>query len=422
MIAIADCNSFYCSCERLFRPDLRGKPVVVLSNNDGCIISRTDEAKKLGIDMALPYFQCKQQMIENNVTTFSSNYHLYGDMSFRVMQTFRDFMGAHLVEVYSVDEAFINFDDVPSDQYRDTALKLKATVEKNTGIPICIGIAPNKLLSKIANKLSKKNKLESKGVMVLDSEESFYNALSKFPVEDIWGIGRQYAQKLKNFDIHNAWDLRNMPLEWARKQLGGVVGVRIMEQLKGKAISRMQAPRTEKKEIATTRSFGRSVTSLGEIEEAVATYAARAAEKLRRQYSTAGLISVFLVYKTATIEYNMASSSHYELMPVATSDTIFLTKSALAIARRIFVKGREYKKAGVIISNLIPGNAIQGNLFRPDQNNNKLLMNAIDNINFSMNPDMISLGSMGIKKHWKLRAELRSPRFTTHLEDLRILK
>ena len=189
MIAIADCNSFYCSCEKLFRPDLWGKPVVVLSNNDGCIVSRTDEAKKLGIDMAVPYFQCKEIMEQHKVTVFSSNYHLYGDMSWRVMETFRQVMGKEFVEVYSVDEAFIDFSQVPDNQIRSKALELKEITEQNTGIPICVGISRNKLVSKIANKLAKKNKVLTKGVMVLMEDEMIRKALMEFPIEDIWGIG-----------------------------------------------------------------------------------------------------------------------------------------------------------------------------------------------------------------------------------------
>lgn len=220
MIAIADCNSFYASCEKLFRPDLIGKPVVVLSNNDGCIVSRTDEAKKLGIDMAVPYFQCKDIMLQHGVIVFSSNYNLYGDMSYRVMETFRQFMGADNVEVYSVDEAFINFNVVPENQYRDAALSLKQTAEQWTGIPVCVGVGQNKLLSKVANKLAKKDKKVSKGVFVIATQEDVYNALNTFPVGDLWGIGRRYADKLSGLGIDTAWKLRNMPLAWCKKNLG----------------------------------------------------------------------------------------------------------------------------------------------------------------------------------------------------------
>jgi len=425
MIAIADCNSFYCSCEKLFRPDLWGKPVVVLSNNDGCIVSRTDEAKKLGIDMAVPYFQCKEIMEQHKVTVFSSNYHLYGDMSWRVMETFRQVMGKEFVEVYSVDEAFIDFSQVPDNQIRSKALELKEITEQNTGIPICVGISRNKLLSKIANKLAKKNKVLTKGVMVLLEDEMIRKALMEFPIEDIWGIGRRYAAKLKGFGIDTAWQLRNLPQEWFKKNFGGVVGDRLLRQLKGEAISDMKPPLVTKKMIATTRMFGRRVTELNEIEEAIASYTARAAEKLRRQFCAAGEMSVFIMYQDMNApkgEYVVRNSWNYELLPVPTSDTIALTKMALQLVRPLYYKGRVYKKAGVLLSRIVPDTPVQGNLFTSTITNNKKLMQAIDNINFAMEPDTLRLATAGMSKTWKMRHELRSPRFTTRIDEIYLIK
>ena len=416
MIAIADCNSFYCSCERLFRPDLIGKPVVVLSNNDGCIVSRTDEAKKLRIDMAVPYFQCKDIMLKHNVSVFSSNYHFYGDMSLRVMDTFREIMGGNdLVEVYSVDEAFIDFKHVPSQQISVKAKEIKDVTEQNTGIPICVGVSVNKLLSKVANKLAKKNKAITKGVLVLADDAQISEALTDFPVEDIWGIGGRYANKLKRLNINTALELRNLPVEWVRKNLGGIVGVRLLLQLRGEEISLMKEPLETKKMIATTRMFGKQVTELKDLEEAVATYTARAAEKIRRQFCAAGEISVFAMFQDMTVpkgEYIVRSIGNFELLATPTSDTIYLTKVALKLIRSVYFKGRVYKKAGVILSRIVPDTSIQGNLYNAAINNNRRLMLAIDNINFALEPDMIRLSNAGTSKHWKMRQESRSPRYT----------
>jgi DNA polymerase V len=421
MIAIADCNSFYCSCERLFKPSLIGKPVVVLSNNDGCIVSRTDEAKKLGINMAVPYFECKDIMLKYNVAVFSSNYHLYGDMSHRVMETFRQIMGSEFVEVYSVDESFIDFTHVPTSQYYEQALKLKKVTEQNTGIPICVGVSVNKLLAKVANKLAKKNKLDTKGVKILATQDEIMNALIDFPVEDLWGIGGRYAEKLKMFGIDTAWKLRNLPLEWVNKNLGGVVGVRIVRQLKGEQVSVMQTPRVSKKMIATTRMFGRRVTDLTDIEEAVATYTARAAEKLRKQNGAAGELSVFMLFQETGLpyqKYSVRSSSDVNLLPLPTSDTIQLTKSAISMIRKLFYKGRVYKKAGVILSRIVPDEALQGNLFNPYLNTKRKLMAVMDNINAAYRGDIIKLASAGTNKDWKMRQENRSKKYTTHWTEI----
>ncbi|MFM7838600.1 MAG: Y-family DNA polymerase, partial [Chitinophagaceae bacterium] len=224
MKAILDCNSFYCSCERLFRPDLWNKPVVVLSNNDGCIISRTDEAKKLGIGMGTPYFQSKALIEQQGIAVFSSNYPLYGDISLRVMDTLREELGVQQVEVYSVDEAFLDLHHIPQEALSSTATQLKEKVELWTGIHVSVGVAPTKVLSKVANRLSKKDKLGTRGVVVLDTDEKIQAALEQTAVKDLWGIGRQYAEKLQALGIGNGWQLRNLPIEWVRKNLGGVVG------------------------------------------------------------------------------------------------------------------------------------------------------------------------------------------------------
>ena len=239
MYAIVDCNSFYCSCERLFRPDLHNKPVVVLSNNDGCIVSRSDEAKKAGIDMGAPLFESRNLIKEKQVAVFSSNYHLYGNMSMRVMDTLRVLADDQLhrcVEVYSVDEAFINLDHLPLDALHPFAEKIRDVVFRWTGIPVSIGIAPSKVLSKVANRIAKKDKQKTQCVLVLDNDEKLQQALMSTDVSDLWGIGRRYARKLKDlYGVNTAWQLKHMPVEWARKNLGGVVGVRMIKELNGES-------------------------------------------------------------------------------------------------------------------------------------------------------------------------------------------
>lgn len=433
MKAVVDCNSFYCSAERVFRPDLQRKPVVVLSNNDGCIISRTDEAKKLGVEMAGPYFKAKPIIEKYGVTTFSSNYNLYGDMSWRVMETLRYIMGNENVEVYSVDEAFLNMDEVPFEKLDKVAMMIRKSVEQWTGVEVSVGVAPTKTLSKIANHIAKKNKQATKCVTVLETPEKVNEALCLTPVKEIWGVGTQYAEKLKSFGIYDAYQLSCMPEEWARKNLGGVVGIRLVKELKGEPFIGLDEELVEKKMIATTRMFGTPVTELRDIKEAVATYTSRAAEKLRRQSGAASVISVFVVPKEdrkpgqpfrhgPTVSIAMT-------LPQATCITSELIKPAVQLAERTYYKAiadyktNLFKKAGVILSGIVPDTTLQGNLFVPaSKNNSRMLMDMMDNINFSMRDDILKFASTGIQRNWKMRQELRSPRYTSRWDELREVK
>jgi DNA polymerase V len=422
MIAIVDCNSFYCSCERLFRPDLAEKPVVVLSNNDGCIVSRTDEAKKLGVGMAAPYYQNREIIEKNKVAVFSSNYNLYGDLSMRVMDTLRSLVGENRVEVYSVDEAFLQLDLIPEKDIHNACRHIKETVEQWTGIKVSVGAGSSKVLAKVANRLSKKNKKETQGVMVLQSVYEIKDALEKTSVDDLWGVGRQYAIKLHNLGIDNGWQLRNMPEEWARKNLGGVVGVRLIKELRGTPCIPMKDPLEVKKMIATTRMFGKPVFELSDIKEAVATYVSRAAEKLRRQFCAANTIQVFVVTngnRNLKYEYNPQSRYRYATLPKATSDTTELLQHALPLTEKLYQPGLKYLKAGVILSGLVPDNSIQANLFVNESSNLKrFLMDAVDNINFSHRDDIVKYVASGLKRNWKMRQELRSKRYTTRWDEL----
>ncbi len=426
MRAIVDCNSFYCSCERLFRPDLENKPVVVLSNNDGCIIARSDEAKVFGIAMAGPYFKAKPLIEKHGVATFSSNYNLYGDLSWRVMETLRQLVGADNVEVYSVDEAFLNLDFVAKSNLDEFALHIRQTVEEWTGIKVSVGVAPTKVLAKVANRLSKKNKVASNCVMVLDTKQKIDEALKKTSVDDVWGVGYQYAEKLKRWQIYTAYDLSIKDIGWAAKQLGGVVGARLVRELKGIVSTSMEEQLTEKKMIATTRMFGEPVSDIKSIKEAVATYVSRAAEKLRRQNGAAKMISIFLVAKeenhNATFNRG-ATISSYTTLDKATSFTNELIKPAVEMAERLFEKGRVYKKAGVMLSKIVPDTSVQGNLFLPDtKNRSKLLMDMIDNINFSQRNDILKFASSGTERNWKMQQNFHSPKYTSRWEDLCLVK
>jgi len=423
MTAIVDCNSFYCSCEQLFLPALRHKPVVVLSNNDGCIVSRTDEAKALGIGMGEPYFQSKEQILLHKIAVFSSNYHLYGDMSRRVMDTLRHLVGHKEVEVYSVDEAFIDLRHIAPSTLYTLAEKIRSTTEEWTGIPVSVGIGPTKVLSKVANRLAKKNKKDTGCVKILQRAEDIRQALEQTPVGDIWGIGRRYAYLLREiYGIETAYQLSRMNEGWVHKNLGGVVGKRLLRELKGEPCIEMKDPLEKKKMIATTRMFGKPVTEEHELKEAVATYITRAAEKLRRQHSVAGTIDIFVVSKPRTpsyTEYRRESDARHITLPVPTANTRTMIGYTIPLVSDLFEKGTQYIKAGVILSDIVPDEAIQGNLFyEAGHPSDKKLFKAIDNINFGIREDAVRFGSAGTSRNWKMRQEHRSKKYTTHWDEL----
>jgi DNA polymerase V len=423
MKGIVDCNNFYCSCERLFKPHLDRKPVIVLSNNDGCIISRSDEAKRLGVEMAGAYFMAKPLIEKHGVSVFSSNYNLYGDLSWRVMETLRMILGKKNVEVYSVDEAFIDLSIFPPEDLPAIAKDIRQTVEQWTGIKVSVGVAPTKVLAKLANRISKKDKHKTGCVIVLDTEDKIIEALQKTPVGDIWGVGWQYAQKLKElWCIYDGLQLRNLSEEFARTHLGGVVGARLIRELKGIPSKEMEDELVSKKMIATTRMFGSPVGDINDIKEAIATYTSRAAEKLRRQHSAAKVISIFVVTKDQDHMLNFkkhGTISTHTTLPVATSFTNELIKPAVKLVDQLYEKGQLYKKAGVMLSGIIPDESIQGNLFLTEsKNSERKLMDMIDNVNFSQRDDVLKFAASGTTRDWKMRQELRSPRYTTRWDEL----
>jgi len=421
MKAIVDCNSFYCSCERLFKPQLAGRPVVVLSNNDGCIVSRSDEAKDLGVQMAGPYFMAKHLIEENDIAVFSSNYNLYGDLSMRVMDTLRELAGRDNVEVYSVDEAFVDLSIIRDEELYETAKLIKDTVEMWTGISVSIGVAPTKTLAKLANHIAKQNKKTSGCITVLNTPEKQREALQQARVHSLWGVGGAYSQKLYNMGITNGWELATMSEAWAHRFLGGVVGVRLIKELRGEHAVDMRDELIEKKMIATTRMFGNPVSDINDIKEAVATYTSRAAEKLRRQHSAAKVISVFIVKKEEdhNMSFQGSTLSERTTLPAATSITQELIKPAIALVDKLYRRGQEYKKAGVMLSGLVTDESIQGNMFLSETKNcERRLMDTIDNVNFSQRDDVLKFAASGTTRDWKMRQELRSPRYTTRWDEL----
>ena len=349
--ALVDCNNFYASCERVFRPDLRGKPIVVLSNNDGNIIARSKEAKALGIAMGEPYFKAKPLLKKYNVQVFSSNYTLYGDMSRRVMDVLQQVEPD--LEIYSIDEAFISlpggkcFNRIRRGRY------IRAVVQQYTGIPVSIGFASTKTLAKLANRIAKKESLH-KGVFDLTDHDDIDKLLATIKVEDIWGIGRQHTKKLNTQKIVTARDLKYADDGWIRKHLT-VTGLRTVWELRGiPCVSLDKAP-APKKGIITSKSFGRPVTSIKELSEAVTTYISRAAEKLRSQHSIASSVSVFIATNRFKPEKPQYSNSLMLSLPGPTSSTPILIRQALRCLRKIYKPGYEYKKAGVMLTEIIPG-------------------------------------------------------------------
>lgn len=390
----------------------------------------SDEAKAYGVEMAGPYFKAKPLIEKYDVATFSSNYNLYGDLSWRVMETLRMIIGETNVEVYSVDEAFINMSCVPPNKLYEAALQMRETVEQWTGVAVSIGVAPTKVLSKVANHIAKKDKQKTNCVTVLDTREKINKALQITPVKEIWGVGSQFAKKLHSFAIYDAYQFSRMPEEWARKNFGGVVGLRLIKELKGEHAIIMEEPLTEKKMIATTRMFGSPVTALDDIKEAVATYTSRAAEKLRRQYGAASVINVFVVPKEEVKQgehfRHGSTISDSMILPIATSVTSELIKPAVCLAERVYKiankdnKKRLFKKAGVMLSGIVKDKKIQGNIFEPaSTNNGRMLMSMMDNINFSMRDDILKFAASGTKRNWKMRQEFRSPRYTSRWDELK---
>lgn len=418
VFALVDCNNFYASCERLFRPELEGQPIVVLSNNDGCVIARSNEVKALGIKMGEPHFKLKELLTKHKVHVFSSNYALYGDLSHRVMTILQQ--QEPEVEVYSIDEAFISLPYTPRKVHTDYARYLKQKVKQCVGIPVAIGIGPTKTLAKVANRLAKKNALYG-GVFDITDHGQIDELLANYDVEDVWGIGHQSANKLRMRGILTAKDLRDADDVWLRKKLN-VTGLRTAMELRGISCMPLEMVQPDKKSIISSKSFGRPVSTLTDMKEAVATYLATAAEKLRAQGSAAGAIQVFI----STNTFNHGQPQHVQSMmaclPQPSSYTPLLLKAALNCLESIFRLGFQYKKAGVMLAEIVPAAYQQINLFDPVGTEKPELMQAVDRINQKWGKQTVQLAAAGLTKSWRMVQYHKSPAYTTNWSELPIVQ
>ncbi len=401
-LALVDCNSFYVSCERLFNPKIRKKPVVVLSNNDGCIISRSNEAKALGIKMGEPYFKAKDIIIKNKVEVFSSNYSLYGDLSRRVMRTLKRFNSE--IEVYSIDEAFIDLSNFLDSEVEKVGREIRETVLQWTGIPTSIGIAKTKTLSKVANHIAKK---KVSGVTSLIGIENIDPILEKIDINDVWGVGRQLTKFYQKNGIYNAKQLKNKSNTWIKK-CSNVLSSRTAMELRGIPCINLETTQTKRKSCVVSRSFGKRIEKFQELKEAVANYCLNASEKIRSESLVAKAITVFVRTSPFQRDYGYYSNSRTIDFPIATNNSIETVKTAVAILESIFRNGYRYQKAGVMLTGLRNDDG-RKNLFSSEKDVKiKSLMQSIDNTNYRYGRSTLSLASAGVHKKWNMRRQYSS--------------
>jgi DNA polymerase V len=411
VFALVDCNNFYASCERVFNPKLESKPIIVLSNNDGCVVARSNEAKALGIGMGVPAFEAEDIISKNGIEVFSSNYALYADMSSRVMETLSVFTPD--IEIYSIDEAFLNLSGLNC-SLTDYGRKIQRTVKQWTGMPVTVGIARTKTLAKIANRLAKKS-AEAKGVLDMTDSPYLDRILAETPVEKIWTVGIKTTIKLKRAGIKTAFALRNADINWIRQKLG-VVGVRTVYELRGICCYPLEHNPPTKKSIAVSRMFGKPIESIEELREATASYASRAGEKLRQQHLAAGVMTVFVT--TSRFIKNRYFNSHTVEFDAATNDTIELIRGALLCISKLYRRGFAYKKTGLMLGNIVPEKQIQRNLFdNIDREKTQRLMRAIDTINTRLDCPL-RWAAEGLNQPWRVKFNKRSCRYTTRWDEL----
>ncbi|MFT6072955.1 MAG: DNA polymerase V [Alphaproteobacteria bacterium] len=414
VFALVDCNNFYASCERVFNPALKSKPIVVLSNNDGCIIARSNEAKALGIPMGAPYFKYKHMIHQNNIHVFSSNYQFYGDMSARVMQSLNHFVPD--IEVYSIDEAFLRLDGFTD--LINHCHDIRKKVIQWTGIPISIGIAPTKTLSKIANHVAKKRTLS--GVFDMRDPVLQNKVMQNWPIEEIWGISHRWGKKLRSIGIYTALDLKNAQPKHIRKHFS-VVGERIVYELNGISCLELEQI-SPKRNILSSKSFGKTVTDLSVIQEALANYTARAAEKIRLQKGKAQGISVFIrtnPFRQQDQQYRHNMSCGFVIPTNDTGEMIIVAKKLL---KSIFKEGYRYHKCGVMLLDIICEDYNQNDLFVAEPiKKTPALMQVMDDLNRKMGKNTIFYASQGIKRDWRMKCDKRSRLYTTSWDDLALV-
>ena len=413
MFALVDCNNFYASCERVFNPSLRNKPVVVLSNNDGCVIARSNEAKALGIPMGAPAFQFEKDFEDKGIHVFSSNYTLYGDMSNRVMNILSTFTPE--IEIYSIDESFLKFEGFEFYDLETLGKQMIEKVYRHTGIPISVGLAKTKSLAKVANKIAKKFAEITGGVYAIDSELKKEKALRWTKIGDVWGIGRQHEKRLLNIKIYNAWQFIQLPNEYARKEMS-VVGLRLKRDLSGESTLDFEEIKN-KKNIAVTRSFEKMYEDYEDLRERVSTYAAKAAYKLRKQDSNCTLVYVFLLTNKFRKDLRQYKANLVVNLSYPSNSTIVLTKAALYGLKRIYRKGYQYKKAGVIIMGISPASERQLSLFSNEDPRHHVLMKVIDRLNRTEN-GKVKFAAQDLGRTWKMKQERLSKRYTSRVDEI----
>lgn len=417
MYALVDCNNFYASCERVFNPKLRHVPLVVLSNNDGCVIARSNEAKAAGIPMGAPAFEYRKVFEEKGIAVFSSNYALYGDMSDRVNLILQKYTPD--IEMYSIDESFLKFEGFDRYDLREQGLKIREEIAKNTLLPTCIGIGPTKVLAKTANRIAKKFP-ELKDVYCIDTEEKRIKALKWLNIEDVWGIGHRIAKALKAKGITKAYHFTRLPDDYVRKQFS-ITGLKLKKELEGISVLELEEV-AGKKNIATTRSFDVTYTDKSYIEERVATFAATCAEKLRKQESTCRIVTVFV----HTSRFNEKQLQYFKsiniAIPFSTNSSIEITKYAKKGLSLIFKEGVHYKKAGVILSGVVPEQEKQFNMFEDENYKHREVMRAMDRLNIKYGTKKLKLASQALDTTWKMRQDRLSPNYTTNWRDILEIK
>lgn len=413
MYALVDCNNFYASCERVFRPDLKDKPIVILSNNDGCVIARSNEAKAY-VPMGMPAFKFREEFKGHNIHVFSSNYPLYGDLSNRVMTTLKKFTTE--IEVYSIDEAFLKLDGFNNYEIEEYGNKIRTIVTRSTGIPISIGIAPTKALAKVANKIAKKFSDRTNNVYVINDEEKRLKALKWLKIGGVWGVGRRQAVKLEDRGVYTAYDLTLKSDAWVRKRMS-VVGLRLKQDLEGIPTLTLDEVKT-RKNIATTRTFDNNYKDYEQVRERVITFSISCAEKLRKQGSNCNAIMVFLRTNRHREDLPQYRKSIIVKLPFPTNSNLELSRFAIQGLENIFKEGYAYKRAGVIVMDITPEGEEQLTLFNNSNPKHKALMKAIDQLNLSIGEQKVKLASQDLERTWKMKQEHLSPRYTTRLDEV----
>lgn len=419
LFALVDCNNFYCSCERVFRPDLVGQPIVVLSNNDGCIIARSNEAKALGITMGAPYFKAVPLINKHNIRVFSSNYPLYGDMSRRVMEVLSGF--SPNLEVYSIDEAFLSLDGFQGWDLWRYAEHIKMTVEQYTGIPVSVGIGPTKTLAKVANRYSKKAD-RATGVYCFangqDAEPEINEVLEKTAIADVWGVGRRWSEKLMQQGIYTALDLKQADAHAIRQRFNVVLG-RTAQELSGQSCLELEEVPPVRQQVLCSRSFGVRVNNLADLRSALSSFVCRAAEKLRGQGLMANAVNVHISTSPFDDKVPPYSNAAVGNLSSSTSDSVVLNRVAQNLLGSIFRPGLEYQRAGVLLLDLVPVASQQMDMFDSQDTKSEVLMQTLDTINERMGRGKIRFARQGWNGSWKMSQQMLSKRYTTRVDELR---